>query len=222
MQLVVEPLEPFAQGLRCQDVHSGLRNVDPNSPLLAPLADTRVVGMAATLAGLVRGRDVVDDAQALKAVAAAQLDVDQLAFNEVISVLADAGFVEGVRRDGSKITSFTESVPYYEDLYAALGESWQQRRPTELEQQLIVVVDGLSVAPVPLEELEADFALDKVGHEAAPRGRAGSRARTGTANHRRRPRVLALLRLREPRVAGRLSPRTWLWAADRRIRSVAQ
>lgn len=158
---MVETLKPFAQGLRCQDVHSGLRNVDPNSPLLAPLADTRVVGMAATLAGLVRGRDIVDDAQALKAVAAAQLDVDQLAFNEVISVLEEAGFIEGVRRDGSKITSFTESVPYYEDLYAALGESWRQRRPTELEQQLIVVVDGLSVAPAPVEELEAAFALDR-------------------------------------------------------------
>jgi len=162
----VESLKFFAQGLRCQDVHSGLRNVDPNSPLLAPLADTRVVGMAATLAGLIRGRDVVDDAQALKAVAAAQLDVDQLAFNEVIGVLEDADFVQGVRRNGSKITSFTESVPYYDDLYAALGQSWQDRRPTELEQQLLVVVDGLSVAPVPLEDLEARFLLDKADMDA--------------------------------------------------------
>jgi hypothetical protein len=58
-------VEAFQQGLRCQDVHSGVRNVDPNSPSLAPLNDTRVVGMAATVAGLIRGRDVIDDAQSL-------------------------------------------------------------------------------------------------------------------------------------------------------------
>jgi hypothetical protein len=39
-------VETFQQGLRCQDVHSGLRNADPNSPLLGPLADTRVVATA--------------------------------------------------------------------------------------------------------------------------------------------------------------------------------
>jgi hypothetical protein len=64
-------VDDFDKGLRCQDVHSGLRNIDPNSPLLAPLADTRVVGMAATIAGLIRGRDVITDAQALATTAAA-------------------------------------------------------------------------------------------------------------------------------------------------------
>lgn len=59
-----------ASGGRTSTPGSGTSN--PNSPLLAPFADTRVVGMAATLAGLIRGRDVVEDAQALKAVAAAQ------------------------------------------------------------------------------------------------------------------------------------------------------
>lgn len=153
-------METFRQGLRCQDVHSGLRNVDPNSPALAPLADTRVVGMAATLAGLIRGRDVVTDAQSLAAVAAAQLDVDMLAFNDVVGVLEDVGFVQGVRRQGRKITSFTETVPYYDDLYAALGETWIDRQPTELEQQLLVVVEGLSYAPKPLDEIEDSFGLD--------------------------------------------------------------
>lgn len=147
-------------GLRCQDVHSGLRNVDPHSPALGPLADTRVIGMAATVAGLIRGRDVVADAQSLSVIAAAQLDVDTLAFNEVVAVLEDVDYVQGVQRNGSKITSFTENVPYYDDLYQALGESWDARRPTDLERQLLVVVDGLSTAPVPLEELEDAYGLD--------------------------------------------------------------
>lgn len=141
-------------------MHSGLRNVDPNSPLLGPLNDTRVVGMAATLAGLIRGRDVIADAQAMMQVAAHQLDVNMLSFSEVINLLEDAGFVQGVQRSGGKITSFTETVPYYENLYATLGQSWQDRAPTELEQQLMIVVDGLAFAPVPLESLADKFSLD--------------------------------------------------------------
>jgi hypothetical protein len=158
---VSDVLDPFEQGLRCQDVHSGLRNIDPNSPAMAPLNDTRVIGMAATIAGLIRGRDVVADAQALQIVAAAQLDVAPLAFGEVVSVLERVDFVQGVRRDGSKIVSFTETVPYYDDLYGALGRAWTERRPTELEQQLLVVVNGLSAAPVPLDTLEDRFGLDR-------------------------------------------------------------
>jgi hypothetical protein len=159
-------LESFKQGLRCQDVHAGLRNLDPNSPLLAPLADTRVVGMAATLAGLIRGRDVITDAQSLATVAAAQLDVDMLAFNEVVGVLEGVGFVQGVQRQGRKIMAFTETVPYYEDLYESLGTSWTEREPTGLEQQLLLVIDGLSAVPAPLEELEGSLGLD---HGDVPR-----------------------------------------------------
>src|SRR4051794_8207719 len=63
-------MKRFAEGLRCQDVHAGLRNVDPASGVLRPLMDTRLVGMAATLASLIRGQDVVADASAVQAVAA--------------------------------------------------------------------------------------------------------------------------------------------------------
>ena len=153
-------MENFDEGLRCQDVHSGVRNVDPNSAVLQPLVDTRIVGMAATVAGLIRGNDVIKDAQALMSIAASQLDVDMLAFNEVITLLDDAGFVDGIRRSGGKIQTFTENVPYYDDLYSRLGDVWRDRQPTELEKQLLVVVDGLAQAPVALEELESTFSLD--------------------------------------------------------------
>jgi hypothetical protein len=153
-------VDAFDKGLRCQDVHSGLRNVDPNSPLLAPLADTRVVGMAATIAGLIRGRDVITDAQALKVIAAHQLDVDLLAFDDVIRILEQAEFVQGVRRSGNKIVTFTETVPYYDDLYKRLGVSWTDRQPTDIEQQLLTVVDGLSSSPIPIESLKDRYSLD--------------------------------------------------------------
>ncbi|MDV8025340.1 hypothetical protein [Rhodococcus sp. IEGM 1330] len=117
--------------------------------------------MAATVAGLIRGRDVVADAQSLSIIAAAQLDVDGLAFSEVIDVLENADFVQGVRRQGRKILSFTETVPYYDDLYGKLGKAWRDREPTILEQQLLVVVDKLSAKPIPFEDLENAAGLDK-------------------------------------------------------------
>jgi hypothetical protein len=62
-------METFKEGLRCQDIHGGLRGVDPNSAAIAPLEDTRIVGMAATLASTIRGQEIIRDAQTLKAVA---------------------------------------------------------------------------------------------------------------------------------------------------------
>lgn len=147
-------------GLRCQDIHSGIRNIDPNSSLLAPINDTRLIGMAASLAGLMRGRDVIPDAQALMTVAAEQLDVSLLSFNDVIQILEDADFIEGVQRAGGKIKSFTENVPYYGDLYETLGSSWRSREPTELETQLVLVVDKLSAAPMAVEEIQDHLNLD--------------------------------------------------------------
>lgn len=153
-------MERFDEGLRCQDVHAGLRNVDPNSGTLTPLADTQLIGMAASLAALIRGQDVIVDAQALRAVAAEQLDVNQFAFDPVILALADLGFVEGVQRAGGKITRFTENVPYYDDLYTRLGEVWRDRQPTEVEQQMVLLVDHLADAPMPVEELASRVGLD--------------------------------------------------------------
>lgn len=153
-------MESFDEGLRCQDIHAGLRNVDPNSGTLTPLADTQLIGMAASLAALIRGQDVIDDAQALRAVAADQLDVNQFAFDTVVGVLADVEFVQGIHRAGGKIVRFAENVPYYDNLYAELGRVWRARQPTELEQQMVVLVDGLADTPVPVEELARRIDLD--------------------------------------------------------------
>jgi hypothetical protein len=81
-----QSMPDFKAGLRCGDVHAGLRNVDPNSPGSIPLADTRVIGMAANLASLVRGQDVIEDAEALKTIAAEQLDISPYAFREVVAL----------------------------------------------------------------------------------------------------------------------------------------
>ncbi|UXY33166.1 hypothetical protein [Streptomyces sp. HUAS TT20] len=153
-------MESFDEGLRCQDVHAGLRNVDPNSGALTHLADTQLIGMAASLAALIRGQEVIDNAQALRALAAEQLDVNPFAFDPVIDALAELGLVEGVQRSGGKITRFTESIPYYDDLYDRLGTAWRERGPSEVEQQMVLLVDHLSHGPTPQEEVADRASLD--------------------------------------------------------------
>lgn len=115
-------MNAFDEGLRCQDVHSGLRNLDPNSPVLAPLTETQKIGMAAGLASLIKGQDVVPDAQALRTVAAEQLDVSPYAFNDVVYSLERAGFVSNIQTSGSRIIAFNEEVPYYRGMYEGLGK----------------------------------------------------------------------------------------------------
>ncbi|CAM2927383.1 hypothetical protein SAXI111661_08775 [Saccharomonospora xinjiangensis] len=153
--------EDFVAGLRCHDVHTGLRNVDPNSPTLTPLADMRVVGMSAGVAALVRGQDVIADAQALKTIVADQLDVSPYAFNHVIDRLERVGFVYDVKWSGQRIVSFVESVPFHQDLYDRLGGSWREDNPSQLEQEMVALVDRLAAAPIPAEELENQLGLDR-------------------------------------------------------------
>ncbi|WP_199179524.1 hypothetical protein [Mycolicibacterium goodii] len=156
-----QSMPDFKAGLRCGDVHAGLRNVDPNSPGSIPLADTRVIGMAANLASLVRGQDIITDAEALKTIAAEQLDISPYAFRDVVDTLERAGLVDDVQRSGSKVVSFTETVPFYEDLYDRLGGTWRSGTPSQFEQEMIAVVERLATSPVPAEELEDELGLDR-------------------------------------------------------------
>ncbi len=153
-------MDAFDEGLRCQDVHAGLRNIDPNSGILTPLTETQKIGMAASLASLVRGQDVIDDAQSLRAVAAEQLDVSPFAFNDVIYSLERVGFITNIKTASNKILSFSENVPFYESLYGSLGGAWREGAPTELEQQVVLLVHALADAPLPVEELSDRLGLD--------------------------------------------------------------
>jgi len=154
-------MEKFENGLRCQDIHAGLRAVDPNSSALGRLDDTRMVGMAASLAVAVRGQDVIRDAQTLKMVAADQLDVDSLAFPAVVEILDAAGFVHTVERRGGKIVSFVEAVPFHQDLYETLGQVWSDRSPTEIEQEMVATIHRLAAGPVPAEDLAEEVGLNR-------------------------------------------------------------
>ncbi len=153
-------IDDLSAGLRCHDVHSGLRNVDPHSATITPLADTRIVGMAAGVAGLIRGQDVIKNADALRSIAADQLDVSPYAFASVIRLLEDVGFVTTVT-NGHRIESLTENIPYHQVLFDQLGEAWRANRPSQVEEEMVALVDRLAKSPVPAEELEDELGLDR-------------------------------------------------------------
>jgi hypothetical protein len=153
-------VEQYDEGLRCQDVHTGLRNIDPNSGAVVPLKTTRLVGMAADVAALIRGRELIPDLQALETVAVTHHDVNPMAFNTVLEVLEEAGFVELVRDAHGEPSGLTENVPFYHELYTDLGGAWRSRHPRQLEEELLAVVNRLAGGPVPLESLAAETGVD--------------------------------------------------------------
>ncbi len=155
-------MNEFDEGLRCQDVNAGLRNLHPSDAVLGHLETTQRIGMASGVAALIRGRDDIADAANLQAIAADQLDIPTIYFPSVIEALEEAGMVSNVRRDGRRIASFTENVPFYADLYPRLGEVWRDSRPTELEQQVVLLVHELSKAPIGRDEV-----VDRVGLDSS-------------------------------------------------------
>ncbi len=141
-------MEDFSTGLRCQDVTLGLREVDQASSQLHLVKTTQMVGMAADLASLIRGRNVISNIDALQIVSSETLDIPSLAFTSVIDILEAAEMVE-VDRNQGEISRIIENVPIFRDLYAD-GAAWKARNPRQIEEELVAVVDRLARGPVAL------------------------------------------------------------------------
>jgi len=154
-------MEPYDAGLRCQDVNSGLRTFDASSPSLTPLKKTRLVGMAADLAALIRDTPLISDMSALESVAAGELDIPSTSFDTVLAVLETAELVELTRDPAGEVAGLTSEVPFYRDLYSTLGESWRERGPSQLEEELVAVVDRLAAGPIPAEALTESVGVEQ-------------------------------------------------------------
>jgi len=152
-------VDEYVAGLRCQDVNSGLRNFDATSPLLTPVKKTRLVGMGADLAALVRDRPLISDMGSLEAVAAAELDIPSTSFDQVLGLLEEAELVE-LTRSGGDVTGLTSNVPYYRDLYQTLGGVWVARRPSQIEEEILAVVDRLARGPIAAETLVGEVGIE--------------------------------------------------------------
>lgn len=148
-------MKKLDEGLRCQDVHAGLRNLDVNSaPIAQHLEQTQLVGMAATLAAAIRGEDVIGDAQALKVIAADQLDINAYAFPAVVELLHERDMVRDVRTDSNnRIVSFSENVSFHAGVYESLGDAWEDSHPDDVAIGVVQAVDLLAASPVSRDDL---------------------------------------------------------------------
>jgi hypothetical protein len=67
---------PTNIGLRAYDTAIGFRNLDERSAILTDFSSTHIVGMAAILAGAIKGKEVIRDARILKRIAAEVLKIN--------------------------------------------------------------------------------------------------------------------------------------------------
>ncbi|WP_331765285.1 hypothetical protein OG747_52490 (plasmid) [Streptomyces sp. NBC_01384] len=167
-------MENYEAGLRSQDVHQGLRNMDPHSPALVPLTKTRLVGSAADVASLIRGREVIQDVSALQVIAVRELDVAPSSFEQVLDVLETAGFIDLARNSRGEPVGLTENVPVYRTLYEDLGSAWRESRPRQIEEEMLAVVRRLAQGPIPVESLVSEIGIGSHPDEIVMLGRESS------------------------------------------------
>ncbi|WTX00884.1 hypothetical protein OG216_46450 (plasmid) [Streptomycetaceae bacterium NBC_01309] len=170
----------YETGLRTQDVHQALRNVDPHSPALVPLTKTRLVGSAADVASLIRGRELIQDVFALQVIAARELDVAPSSFERVLEVLETCGLIDVMRNSRGEAVGIIEQVPSYRALYEKLGSVWRESRPRQLEEEILAVVRRLARGPMALESLAAEVGVDSSPDEIVALGRETSILKVAT------------------------------------------
>ncbi len=154
-------ITPTRIGLRAYDTTIGFRNLDERGAIITDFSSTHTVGRAAVLAGAIKGKDVIRDAQSLKRIAAEVLKINPDAFDKVVLELAELEMVRGIQRKAGEIVSFAESVPLlYDDIHERLGTRWLDMQPSELEAQFLTSLDKLAQTPLLAETLLMEIGAD--------------------------------------------------------------
>ncbi|MBB3886907.1 hypothetical protein ABQE95_06825 [Xanthomonas campestris pv. campestris] len=143
-------------GRRAQDVQSGLRDVS-DLRVSATIPITRQIGMAVQLAVHIRGLDSIENIVGFHGFCS-NLGISSDSLPTVLGTLEQIGWIRVVPNVYAP-TRIEETIPYFQEIYGALGEQWSLRRPGELEQATMAIIDRLTVAPVPLETLATELGL---------------------------------------------------------------
>lgn len=143
-------------GRRSQDVQAGLRDVvDPRVSATVPV--TRQIGMAAQLAVHIRGLDTISNIVGFYQFCT-NLGISSDSLPMILSTLEQIGWVR-VSPNPYAPQRIEESIPYFQEIYGALGEQWSLRKPGELEQLTMAILDRLTVAPIPWEVLVSELGV---------------------------------------------------------------
>jgi len=148
-----EPSIEVLKAIRCQDIQTGLQgySVGEFDVLLR-------IGMAARLAIHIRGGGVIQY-EHLKQVSHYLFDIPTIAFDSILDLLAEVGFVRLVTA-GKTIKSVLPTVPYFDDMYQQLGEKAELDGLNGLEEASIAILNRLSMSPVDSTTLKGDANLN--------------------------------------------------------------
>lgn len=153
MTFINTPSQNVITAIRCQDIQTGLQgyNIGDFDVLMR-------IGMASRLAIHIRGGDVLDYTH-LKQVSHYLFDIPTIAFDNIITLLADIEFVRLVQIRAN-IQSIIPNVPYFDDLYEVLGEKAQVDGLNELEKASISILNKLSQSPTNKQALLNNLGLE--------------------------------------------------------------
>lgn len=145
-------------GIRSLDIETGLYKF--NDPILdLKLAETLLIGKAASLASHLRGIQVIENYDSLKALAG-KLGINA---TELVSVLQILQEIEYIRVVGSKRnpTKIEVLITAFENTYNLLGEKWKDDHPDEFEQKMISIINELATFRKSKTDIIKQYCLSK-------------------------------------------------------------
>lgn len=143
-------------GIRSLDIQTGLYKYD-DSILDLKIGETILIGKAASLASHLRGIQVIEDYEALKALAS-KLGINATELHSVLEVLHEIEYLRviGNKRNPTKIEVL---ITIFEDTYDLLGEKWKDDNPDEFEKKMIEIIDDLSQYRVSKQKIITKYDL---------------------------------------------------------------
>jgi hypothetical protein len=143
-------------GRRSQDVQAGLRDVfDPRVSATIPI--TRQIGMAAQLAVHIRGLDTITNIIGFHSFCSS-LGISSDSLPTILGTLEQVGWIRVVPNVYAP-QRIEITVPFFQAIYDTLGEQWSLRKPGELEQITMAILDRLTATPVPLETVASELGI---------------------------------------------------------------
>ncbi len=162
----LQDINPTSIGLRTYDTAIGFRNVDERNATVTDFSSTHTIGMAAVLAGAIKGKDIIRNARVLKKIAADVLKINPYAFDKVVLELAELEIVRSIQYQGNEIISFAENVPLaYDDLHEKLGIRWLDTHQSELEEQFLTALNKLAQTPLLAQKLSSEIGIDPIANK---------------------------------------------------------
>ncbi|MBP1926692.1 hypothetical protein J2Z76_002562 [Sedimentibacter acidaminivorans] len=143
-------------GIRSLDIQTGLYKY--SDPILdLKIGETILIGKAASLASHLRGIQVIEDYEALKALAS-KLGINA---TELLSVLEILHEIEYIRIIGNKRkpTKIEVLIKIFEETYDLLGEKWKDDKPDEFEHKMVEIINDLSNYRVSKQEIISKYDL---------------------------------------------------------------